>query len=167
MVSTILKPLSAQMFCFANPARMRFALSAIAGVLSTLTHLLIQEAGYLLSENRWASERQEHVHKSRCFIVTCPGPEATELDCEFPFLCGLGTGVIVSLALVVILPHVCSTGAEPAALRVRRVRLNHREMLGLGSRIVLSYPSEPDRVFHENFGWPFDDEAFFVSIAGD
>ena len=74
---------------FRKPGRMRVALSAIARVLSALTPLLIKEAGFLLSENRQASERQEHAHKSRCPIVTCPEPEAAELDCEFPFLCGL------------------------------------------------------------------------------
>ena len=63
--------------------------------------------------------------------MTCPEPGATELDCEFPFLCGLGKGVIASLVLVVILRCVCSTGAEPAALRVRRGRLNHRGDVGV------------------------------------
>ena len=38
--------------------------------------------------------------------------------------------MIVSLALVVILRYVCSACAEPAALRVRRVRLNHRRDVG-------------------------------------
>ena len=63
--------------------------------------------------------------------MICPEPEATELDCEFPFHCGLGTGVIVSLALVVVLRFVCCTGAEPAALWVGRVRLNHRRDVGV------------------------------------
>ena len=44
--------------------------------------------------------------------------------------------VIASLVLVVILRFVCSTGAEPAALRVRRVRLNHRADVGVGRSSV-------------------------------
>ena len=40
-----------------KPARMRVAPSAIAGVLSALTPLLIKKTGLLLSKNRQASER--------------------------------------------------------------------------------------------------------------
>ena len=100
---------------------MRVALSAVASVLY---------AGFFLSESRQASERQEHARMSRCAIATCPELEVADLDCEFPLLGGLGTGVIVSLAFVVILRDMCSTGAKPSALRVRRVRLNHREDVG-------------------------------------
>ena len=65
----------------------------------------------------------------------------------------------MSLALVVILRCVCSTDAEPAALRVRGVRQNQTEMLELrdpalaapASQIVLSYHGEPDRVFDKTF----------------
>ena len=59
--------------------------------------------------------------------MTCPEPQVADLDCEFPFLCGWGTGVLVSLALAVILRYLCSSRVEPANLRVCRVRLNHSE----------------------------------------
>ena len=76
-----------------RPARMRVALSATAGILSPLAPLLIKETVFLLSEYRQASVRQELAHKSTCPIVDCP---ELDLDCEFPFLCGLGTGVFVA-----------------------------------------------------------------------
>ena len=105
-------------------ARERVALSATAGTLSVLAPLFIKETVFLLLEYRQASDRQELVHKSTCPIVTCPEPDGADLDCEFTFFGGLGTGVNVMLALVVILRYLCSSRVEPAALRVRRVRLN-------------------------------------------
>ena len=113
-----------------KPARMRIALSAIASILSALALLLIKETVFLLSEYRQASEREELAHKSTCPHVTCLEPEVAELDFEFPFLCGLGACVFVAFALVVLLRCRCSSRVEPAALRVRRVRLNHNEDAG-------------------------------------
>ena len=106
--------------------------------------------------------------------MTCPQPEVAALDCEFPFLCGLGLSVIVSFAMVVILRYVCSAGAKPATLRVRRVRLNHKDDVGFeGSNVVrsrvwiiVSYLGELARVFEKVFGWPSSDGACWVS-AGD
>ena len=43
------------------------------------------------------------------------------------FLCGLGTGVRVALALASILRYLCTYRVEPATLRVWRVRLNQSE----------------------------------------
>ena len=93
-----------------KPARIRVVLSPTAGVLSALTPLLIKEASFLLSENRQSSEGQEHAHKSRCPWVTRPETGATGVDCEFPFLCGLGMG---SLALVLVLHCVSSAALRP------------------------------------------------------
>ena len=53
--------------------------------------------------------------------------EVAVLDFEFPFVCGIGTSVFVALALVVLLRYRCSSRVEPAALRVRRVRVNHSD----------------------------------------
>ena len=82
-----------------------------------------------MSEHREASEWQELAHKS-ISNVTCLELEVADLDGEFPFFCGLGTGVIVTFALVVIVRYLCSCRVEPAALRVRRVRLNHSDDSG-------------------------------------
>ena len=54
-------------------------------------------------------------------------PKVADLDCEFAFLSGLGTGVSVTLVLVVILRYLCPSRVEPAAHRVRHVRLNNSE----------------------------------------
>ena len=86
----------------------------------------MKETVFLLSEYRQASERQQPAHKSTCTIVTLE-LEVADLDCEFSFLCGFGTGVIVTLALGVILRCLCFSRVETAALRVRRVRLNRSE----------------------------------------
>ena len=59
--------------------------------------------------------------------MTCPESEVTGVDGEFPFLCGLVAVVSVTLALVVLLCYRCSSRVEPAARRVHRVRLSHRE----------------------------------------
>ena len=59
--------------------------------------------------------------------MTFPEPEVADLDGEFLFLCGLGTGVIVSLALAVIPRYLSSSRVEPG---VGRVRLNHNEDVG-------------------------------------
>ena len=67
---------------------------------------------------------------SSCSNVTCAEPEDADLDGEFPFSCGFLTGVIVTLALVVILRYLCSSRVEPAALRVRHGRLSHSEDVG-------------------------------------
>ena len=45
-----------------TPARMRVALSATASIFSVVAPLLIKETGFLLSEYRQASERQEVAH---------------------------------------------------------------------------------------------------------
>ena len=69
LISTIVKPVSAQSFLLHKPFRMCVALSATAGILSALVPLLpllIKETGFLLSEHRQTSERQELAHKSIC-----------------------------------------------------------------------------------------------------
>ena len=38
---------------------------------------------------------------------------------------------------------------------------------GRGCRIVVSYPSEQDRVFEKVFRWPFGDGACWASIGGN
>ena len=90
-------------FLLCNPSRTRVALSATASNHSALAHLLIKRTVLLLSEYRQASERQEPVHKSTFPIEECPEPENVDQDWELPFLCGLGTGVLVALALAVVL----------------------------------------------------------------
>ena len=71
--------------------------------------MLTKENVFLLSEFRQASERQELAHESVCPIAICPEPEVADLNFEFPFLCGLGTGLLVALALAVIHRHLCSS----------------------------------------------------------
>ena len=127
--------------------------------LCALAPLLINETVFLLSE------RQDLAHKSACPSVICPEPEVADLDGELPFLCGLVTCVIVTLALVVLLRYRRSSRVEPAALRVRRVRLDHNEdvrtekstLLSPGSRIVVSCSSKPFRFFERKLeryvGW--------------
>ena len=39
--------------------------------------------------------------------------------------------------------------------------------LSPGSRIVVSYPGEPDRFFERILGWPFGDGTCWVGIGGD
>ena len=39
--------------------------------------------------------------------------------------------------------------------------------LNPGSRIVVSYPGEPDRFFERSQGWPTGDGTFLASIGGD
>ena len=70
---------------------------------------------------------QELAHKSTCPSVTCREHEVADLDGEFPFPCGLGTGVIVTLVLPVILRYLCFSRVEPATHPVHRVRLKHSE----------------------------------------
>ena len=72
-------------------------LSATAGIISALALLLIKET---VSE---AFERQEIARDSVCPLCFCLEPEVADLDFEFPFLCGLDTGVIVAHALAVFL----------------------------------------------------------------
>ena len=86
---------------------MRVTLSATTGVLSAF--LLIKEAVFFLSEHRQATARQELAADPTCPIVFCREPEVADLDFEFPFLCGFGAGVLVSLALAVILRDLCSS----------------------------------------------------------
>ena len=119
IIGTIVQPLSAQSVLLREPARMRVALSATAGILSATARLLIKETGFFLSEYRQASERHALAVKSTCPNATCQEPEVADLDGEFPFLCGLGTGVIVTLALVVpsfplLLPCRTSTAPSPS-----------------------------------------------------
>ena len=83
-----------------KPARMRVALFATTGILSALALLLTKETVFPLSEYRQASERQELAHDSTCPIVIFLQPEVADLDFEFPFLCGLDTGVLVALAVI-------------------------------------------------------------------
>ena len=78
---------------------MRVPLSSTAGILSALAPLLIKETVFLPSGCRQASERQELAHKSTCSIVICPELDIADLDFEFPFLYGTGTGVLVAFAL--------------------------------------------------------------------
>ena len=73
---------------------MRVSLSATTGILSVLAPLLIKESFFLLSEYRQASERQELAHVS---LFDCPELGVDDLDFECPFICGLGTGVLVSV----------------------------------------------------------------------
>ena len=122
-----------------KPARMRVALSATAGTPSALAPLLIKETVFFLSEYRQASERQELAHKSTCPAVVCTELQVAVLDVDFPFLCGFGAGVFVALTLTLLSP---------------------------GSRIVLSYPGEPDRLFERFLGWPIGDGTCWVSIGG-
>ena len=157
-----------------KPARMRVELSATEGVLSALTPLPIKEASFLLSENRQASERQEHAHKSRRPIVRALG---YWVRLRVTVSLWPGYSVIVSLALVATLRCVWSTGAEPPALWVQHVRVNHKGDVGkegpsvgrsgVSERLVVSRPGGPDRVFDKMVGWPFDDGAWSVSIGGD
>ena len=154
--------------------RIPVALSATASIPSALAPLLIKETVFLLSEFRQASERHELAHDSTCPILICPEPEVADLDFEVPFLCGLGTGVLIALALAVILRYLCSSRVEPATLRVRRVRLNHSEdvrteesNVNQGSRIVVSYPGEPDRLCERILGWPVGRGTCWVSVGGD
>ena len=77
-----------------KPARLRVALCATAGSLSTLAPLLIKETVSLLMEFRQVSERQELAHKSTCPIVTCQEREVADLDFEFPCIRGLGAGLL-------------------------------------------------------------------------
>ena len=122
-ISAIVKPLSAHRVLLRKPARMSDPSSATVGILSALALLLINETSFLLSEYRQVLERQQLVHKNTSSNETCPEPEVADLDCEFPFLCGLGTGVLMTLALVVLSRYRCSSRAGPAALQARRVRL--------------------------------------------
>ena len=89
MISTIFKPLSAQMFRFASQLAC-VALSATAGILSALAPPLTKDIVSLLSAHRQASERQELAHDYPCAFVICLEPEVADLDFEFPFLCGFG-----------------------------------------------------------------------------
>ena len=116
MISTIVKPLLAKMFCSDKPSRMRVALSATAGILSALALLLVKETVFLFVGVPTGIRAIELANKSTCSIVTCPQPQVADLDFEFPFLCGLGTGVMVELG-------------DPSsfAFRFRRVRLKHCE----------------------------------------
>ena len=95
-------------------ARMRVSLCARAGILSALAPLLTEETVFLLSECRQASERQELSHDTRCPPVYCPEPEVADVDFECPFLCGLGTGVFVTLALAVTLRWLCFFRGKPS-----------------------------------------------------
>ena len=157
MISTIVKPLSAQSLLLCKPARMHVAFSATTGILSALAPLQVKETVFLLSEYRQASEQQELAHKCTGPIVDCLEPENVDQEWEFPFLCGLGTGVLVALALASIL---CSHRVQPATLRVWRVRPNHSEdartershVVQSGSRIVASYPCELDRFVERILG---------------
>ena len=74
---------------------MRVTLSGTAGILSALALLLVKETVSLLSTYRQASGAARAADP----IVTCPEREVADLDCEFPFLYDLGTGVIVTLVL--------------------------------------------------------------------
>ena len=56
----------------------------------------------------FASERQKFAHKCTCFIVDCPELEIVDQEWEFPFLGGLGAGVLVALALA----SICVTCAR-------------------------------------------------------
>ena len=63
MISTVVKPLSAQVSCFANQlARVSRRLPQQVSSYA-LAPLLFWEADFLLSEHRQASERQELAHK--------------------------------------------------------------------------------------------------------
>ena len=107
---------------------MRVALSATAGILSALAPLLIMDTGFPsvgVSTSIRAAGAGSQVY------VTCPELEVAGLDCELSFLCDPGTGVIVALDLMVLLRYRCSSRVEPAPLRVRRVRLAHREDVGV------------------------------------
>ena len=94
------------MFCFANQFACVSRCLPQQENVSALAPLLINQTIFLLSEYRQASDWQELAHNSTCPIVTCPEPE---------------------VALVVIFRYLCSFHVEPAALRVRRVRLDHSE----------------------------------------
>ena len=95
MISTIVTPLSAQMFRFASQ-------------LACVSRCLPQQVFSLL----WLLERQELAHDSTCPIVIRTEPEVADLGFQFPFLCGLGTGVLVALALAVTLRYFCSFRVE-------------------------------------------------------
>ena len=82
------------------------------------------------------------------------------------FSVALFFSVSVSLALVVILRYFCSTGDEPATLRVRGVRLNHRGDVEVeGSSVGRSRVSDRLVVSRgavsliQIFGWPFEEGA--------
>ena len=98
---------------------MRVTFSATGRTLSALALLLIKESVFLSSEYRQALEL---AHKCTCPIVDCPELDIVDQKWKFPFLCGLGTGVLVALALASILRYLCSSSVEPATLRVRRAR---------------------------------------------
>ena len=99
MINTIVKPLSAQVFCVANRVARHSRYSSCSG--STL----ITETVFLLAECRHASERQELAHDSRWPPVCCPEPEVADLVFECPFICGLGTSVLVT--------HSCVPSSSP------------------------------------------------------
>ena len=79
----------------------------------------------------------------------------------------------MTLALVVLLSHWCSSRVEPAALRVRRVRLNHNEIVRTeGVHFAQSRISDRSVVFRERerlfeiiLGWPVGDRTCWVSIG--
>ena len=96
-------------------------------VRAVFVGVLFTETVFFLTEFRQASERQELACKSTCTMVTCPEPEFADPDFEFPFVHGLGTGLLAALALAVIFPCLCSFRVDLVTLRVRRVRLNHSE----------------------------------------
>ena len=123
VTNTIVKPLSAQSVLRGKQVRMCVSLCAAASIFSALAPLRI-EIVFLLSEYRQASERQEFAHDCTCPIATCLEPEVADLDFECPFICGMGVGVLVTLALVT-LRWLCSCREKPLTLRVRRVRLRH------------------------------------------
>ena len=89
MTSTIVSMLlSPQNVLLRKPARMRVAHSTTAGFLSKKP----------ISSCR-STERQELAHKCAQPIVDCPEPETVDQEWELPFLCGLGTGVLLSCPL--------------------------------------------------------------------
>ena len=103
MISTIVKPLSAQSVLLCKP-------SSHARRVVCHSRYSFCSGSSLDQGNCFASqtsELQELAHKCPCSIVDCPEPEVA-LDFEFPFLCGFGAGVFVALALAVILCYLCS-----------------------------------------------------------
>ena len=120
MISTIVKPLSAQSVLLCKPARMRVALSATAGILSALVPLLIKETVFLLSEYPSGKSSPASAHLPSWIVW---GSRLLITSGSFRFC----AAVLDALSLAVILRYMCCYRVEPTIPRVRRVRQNHSE----------------------------------------
>ena len=160
MISTIVKPLSAQSVSLFNPVRMRVASPVIAGTLFALVPFQIWEIVFLLSEQ--AFKRRELAHKSNGLLCFGPESEVAVRDSGFRFSVALVQAKCCSFFSGGP-SYLCSSRVGPGVLS----ELMNLTSLSPGSRIVMPYPGEPDRVFERILGWSVGDGTCWVSIGGD